>query len=611
MNVRHFLAIVRLRWRMATNQFGKSSTINRVVSTILTVLAALGSLGAFVFAVGWGGLLLSKIEPFDMLFVWDVIVGVFLFSWAIALMVELQRSELLSLKNLLHLPISLAGAFFLNYSSSLISFTVLLLLPAMLGLCTASVMYFGWHSIVVFALLAAFLLMVTGVSYQLRGWLARLMENKRTRGTVIAVTTIVFVLIMQLPQLLSMGVIGPDKSARERLATHNAEFDQLKVRLDAGEIDGDEYSQLAKTSMDEFEAKENAIKAANEESFNNTASMANLALPVGWLPYGASTAARGSIVAPWLCVFGMTAIGCVSLTLSYRSTVRSYTGEHNKMYRPATAKATKSGTRSEMLEKSVPLLTDQQSVITMATLRSLLRAPEAKMALLTPLIFVFIFGSMALTGQMDKVPAIARPWFGVGAIGMSLMGMVQMMLNMFGLDRQGFRAYVLMPAKRRDILLGKNLGILPIAIVLGGGLVLFMGIAGKMHFTHIVASLIQIVIAYFIYFVVSNYTSIVAPIGFAAGTMKPVSMKFSVVALQFIAVLLVPVAMVPAAIALAAEMLANHYSPQFSAVPIYLLITLIQLPLAVLFYRKMLTLQGTHLQEREQAILDVISKVAD
>ena len=69
--------------------------------------------------------------------------------------------------------------------------------------------------------------------------------------------------------------------------------------------------------------------------------------------------------------------------------------------------------------------------------------------------------------------------------------------------------------------------------------------------------------------------------------------------------------MVPAAIALAAEMLANHYSPQFSAVPIYLLITLIQLPLAVLFYRKMLTLQGTHLQEREQAILDVISKVAD
>ena len=57
--------------------------------------------------------------------------------------------------------------------------------------------------------------------------------------------------------------------------------------------------------------------------------------------------------------------------------------------------------------------------------------------------------------------------------------------------------------------------------------------------------------------------------------------------------------------------IANHYAPQFSAVPIYLLITLIQLPLAILFYRKMLTLQGTHLHEREQAILDVISKVAD
>ena len=91
MNVRHFLAIVRLRWQMATNQFRKSSTINRVVSMVLTVLAALGSLGAFVFAVGWGRVLLSKIEPFQMIFVWDAIVGIFLFAWAIALMVELQK----------------------------------------------------------------------------------------------------------------------------------------------------------------------------------------------------------------------------------------------------------------------------------------------------------------------------------------------------------------------------------------------------------------------------------------------------------------------------------------------------------------------------------------
>ena len=611
MNVRHFLAIVRLRWQMTTHQFRKSSTINRIASIVLTVLAVLGSLSAFVFAVGWGGLLLSKIEPFDMLFVWDVIVGIFLFSWAIALMVELQRSELMSLKNLLHLPISLAGAFFLNYTSSLLSFTILLLLPAMLGLCVASVVYFGGHSIVVFALLAAFLLMVTGVSYQLRGWLARLMENKRTRGTVIAVTTIIFVLIMQLPQLVSMRAIETGEGPRQRLATHTAEFEQLKVRLDAGEIDGDEYSQLAQTSMDEFEASEAAISAAEDESFNNTALMANLALPIGWLPYGASAAAQGYILAPWLCVFGMTAVGSASLALSYRSTVRGYTGEHNKLYRPATGKAAKSETRSEMLEKSVPLLTDQQSVITMATLRSLLRAPEAKMALLTPLIFVFIFGSMVATGNLTKLPAIARPWLGVGAIGMSIMGMVQMMLNMFGLDRQGFRAYVLMPAERRDILLGKNLGILPVAIVLSGGLVLFMGIAGKMYFTHIIASLIQILIAYFIYFVVSNYTSIVAPIGFAAGTMKPVSMKVSVVVLQMVAVLLIPIALLPAVVALGAELLVTHDAPQFSAVPIYLLITLAQLPLAILFYRKMLSLQGTHLHEREQTILEVISKVSD
>ena len=47
-----------------------------------------------------------------------------------------------------------------------------------------------------------------------------------------------------------------------------------------------------------------------------------------------------------------------------------------------------------------------------------------------------------------------------------------------------------------------------------------------------------------------------------------------------------------------------------SGVPIYLIVTLIQIPVVLLFYRWMIRLQGRHLWEREQAILEVISKVA-
>lgn len=610
MNFSHFSAIVRMRWQIMRNQFSKSGRTNRIFSVLLLILAALGSLGAFLFSVIGGNFFLAKMEPFYLIYVWDVLTLAFLFVWAIALMTELQRSEMLSLKNLLHLPVSLSGAFLLNYASSFASLTILLLLPAMLGLCFASVWRFGGHSLVVFALLASFLLMVTAVSYQLRGWLARLMENKRKRGTVIAVTTFAFVLIAQVPNLVNMGVMTSRTTISiERGDAHFEQLAKLGEQHKAGEIDGEAYASAVQKLDEEFTQQQQAFREAETTARNRTAALVNAALPIGWLPYGASAAAGGAVVSPWLCVLGMSAIGLVSLALAYRSTLRAYTGDHNKQYRPAARKRAKVFARDSILEKSVPFLTETQSVIAMASLRSIIRAPEAKMALLTPLIFACVFGSMLLTGRIDKLPEVVRPWLGVGALGMSLLGMLQLMLNMFGLDRHGFRAYVLMPAPRRDILLGKNMGIFPLAAALGGLLIIFTGVVGKMEFTHIVATLLQFVVALFVYFTISNFTSIVAPMGMAVGTMKPVSIKVSVFAIQFVALLLVPVAVIPAAFALGAEQFAGAIGGGHG-VPIYLLLTFVELPIALWFYTKMLNLQGRLLQEREQAILDVVSKVA-
>ena len=56
----------------------------------------------------------------------------------------------------------------------------------------------------VFLLLAAFFLMVTALTYQLQGWLASLMSNPRRRRTVVVATTAIFVLIVQLPNLLNL-----------------------------------------------------------------------------------------------------------------------------------------------------------------------------------------------------------------------------------------------------------------------------------------------------------------------------------------------------------------------------------------------------------------------
>jgi len=72
-NSRHLTAIVHMRWQMMRNRFRKSGMTNRIVTLILVVLAVLGSWGSFVFAVGWGRFFLAKMEPFHVIYVWDVL----------------------------------------------------------------------------------------------------------------------------------------------------------------------------------------------------------------------------------------------------------------------------------------------------------------------------------------------------------------------------------------------------------------------------------------------------------------------------------------------------------------------------------------------------------
>ena len=115
-------------------------------------------------------------------------VVAFLFFWMIGLLTELQRAEGLALDKFLHLPVSPAGAFLINYLSSLFSLTLIVFVPAMIGLIArAGRSPMGPAMLLALPLLAAFVLAVTAVTYQFQGWLASLMTNPRRRRTVIVV----------------------------------------------------------------------------------------------------------------------------------------------------------------------------------------------------------------------------------------------------------------------------------------------------------------------------------------------------------------------------------------------------------------------------------------
>src|SRR5262249_53646769 len=134
-----------------------------------------------------------------------------------------------------------------------------------------------------FPVMAGFFLMVTALTYQLRGWLASLMENKRRRRTIVTLLTMIVVLIFQVPNLLNFYRFGGPKRAPSSVA--------------------------------------------RRDTVERTARTANTLIPIGWLPYSAATLLEGRIFPSVLATLGLTLIGSGSLVRCYGTTLRLYTGQ--------------------------------------------------------------------------------------------------------------------------------------------------------------------------------------------------------------------------------------------------------------------------------------------
>lgn len=617
MNWEHLKTILWLRWRMSRNQWRRAGVFNAIVMMFIVVMALVSGGFAFFLGIAGGVFALADAEPDHLMIVWDVIIVVFLFAWLIGLVTELQRSELLSLDKLLHFPISLSGAFALNYTSSLFSLTLAVALPGMLGLSLGLVWNHGPRMLLLFPLLLAFVILVTGVTYQFRGWLATLMQDKRRRRTIIAAFTILIILLFQVPNAINMAFMGSrTRRATERnearAATRIARVEELAKRLNEGEIDAKQHQELL-SNLDEQLNKERKDARAEEAArlYHEAVrylTIANQALPVAWLAYGARQAAAGSVWPGLLCTAGMSLIGVASLWQSYRSTMRFYTGVNTKprRRRRADPEPTATPKLSRFLESRLRGAPEHVSCVAVASFRMLLRAPEAKMALVAPLIMLMIFGSMLLFGPIPEMPTVARPFLAIGALAMSMFGLAQLLINFFGWDRHGFRAYVLMPVARRDILVGKNLAVVPVA---GGAVLLLLvplQIFVPLSFTHFVAVLVQCVPAFLMFCLIGNMTSIMTPLAMAIGSMKPVQPKFIPALIQGFAAMLSPLCLAPGVLALVGETLLAE-TLQITFIPLFLLVSLVECFVVFFLYRFVVKSQGRLLQKRETRILETVT----
>jgi ABC-2 type transport system permease protein len=641
MNWQHFRTLVWLRRRLFRNRMRRAGKLNALITQVLMIVAGFASVAMFFTALCLGVWLLPKASADHVLYIWTGVIVAFLFFWMLGVMTELQRSEVLSIEKLFHFPISPSSAFFINYLSSLVCLSLILFLPAMVGLALASVYALGPWMLVSLPLLIGFLLMVTTLTYQFRGWLATLMVNKRRRRTIMACVTGSIILISQAPNLINLSFQGrrrhePDNAAQQ----YTNDFARLQAELNSQKITAKEFHERLEALSDAQRKKNEQETQALLAQLKRWVSVADLALPPGWLAYGAYRATEHQV---WPGIVGTLLLGVIagaSLRRSYQTTVRFYLGDfrsdqstaeaprlpiplpeapasaESQNTRPAPGVSTTAPLPVGLVGKSLPWVPEQAAATGLATLRSLLRAPEVKMMLLTPIILGVVMMTTRLAGRGNApVPPEIRSVLGLAIVVTVVVSLSQVFQNQFGFDRSAFRTFVLSPAPRRQILLGKNLAMVPIV---AGASVIFLGILEFMfplRPTELLATLVEMLSAFLIVCLVGNQMSILLPSAIRQGSMRSSDTKVLRVLLRFVAMLGLLVAFVPLVLPLGIDYLARQFLLQQFAwvewIPIYLILSLLVALVTLFVYRTVLDYQGELLQRRELRILEAVTTKDD
>jgi len=579
MNWSQLRTIIWLRWRLSRNQWSRGGKMNAILTIIITFIGlGIGFAGCIVGLL-IGTFALSKVSPPIMLVVWDMIIGMFLFFWLAGIVSEIQRSETIDISRLLHLPISLRNVFLINYIASHLTISIILFLPGMLGLSAGLVLGGKGFMVLMFPLVLGIIFMVTAWTYCLRGWLITLMMNKRRRRTIIAGVTFAFILLSQLPYIFSN--IMHDNERHKPKTTESVQSEQ-------------------KTSDESQKHKKITIP--------HGVLVAHKVVPFLWVGNGAMSLATGNAWPAVLGAAGGFLLGGLGLRRAYRSTIRFYQGQTAGRRAKGKPKAKKVSKRQKnLIETQLPWIPEEAAALAMAFFRCLIRAPEVKMMLGTNFIMLLIFGTAIFLRRSSNIGDNLRPFIATGAVVFMSLGLSQLMYNLFGFDRGGFRQLVLLSTPRKQILLGKNLAFLPLVLGLGAILLLFVKVVMGISFIIFIAAFLQLLAAFLIISMVGNLVSILVPYRIAAGSLKPTKSSTKTTILMLISRIFFPMIMVPIFFPPVMGLLWAKVD-WLPAGPMNLLFSAVLLALLALFYRLSLGPLGELLQRREKEILEVVTK---
>ena len=572
--------VLWLRWRLTKNQWARGGQVSAALSLAVVAIVSVVGLAGSLAGVLLGVLRLADEPPQTLLLVWDGLIFAFLFFWIIGVVSNIQRSETIDVGKMLHLPVSLRGLFLINFLASHLTLSIALFLPGMLGLVLGLALGRGVAMLAMVPLILGCLFMVTAWTYCLRGWLVTLMVNPRRRRAVIAIVTFLFILICQLPNL----------------ATHLMARQKRQARPPVAAAPNESQTQQSPT-------------ASERTGRNQWVDTAHQVVPFLWPAQGALCLAQGRIgPALWGSV-GTLLLGSLGLARAYRTTIRFYAGVGTKKRRRQKPRRPRqvSPSAGSLLEMRLPGVPGEAAALALASFRSMMRAPEIKMMLGSNVLILFFLGMMTLFGETKRPDPAFTPLVVTLAVAATYFGLLQLMFNQFGYDRNGFRILVLVPAQRTRILLGKNIALIPFALGIGGTLLLLVKFLVAAPFLIVMAGTLQLFTAFLSVSFLGNLLSILLPYRIAPGSMKPTKTAATVTFLIFLSHMLFPLAMVPLFLVPLLGWLLGRLGWLSPGVTHCLLAGLI-LGVFVLLYRISLPPLGRLLGRREQKILAVVTQ---
>jgi len=358
------------------------------------------------------------------------------------------------------------------------------------------------------------------------------------------------------------------------------------------------------------EDPDDSARRARDKAALRYVLIAHKVVPFLWVGQGALSLGSGN---PWPALLGAAGtfgLGALGLRRAYRSTVRFYRGQ-SVVEKPKPEVNPKTDNRpaivrGNFLARRVPWVSQEASAMALATFRSLARASEVKMSLATGYMIMLIFGGMLLLRGAGSTDAAFRSFFATGAVAVTVFGLSQLMSNLFGFDRDGFRSLVLLPMPREQVLLGKNLAFLPVAAVMGMIMLTVVAAITKVLMFVVLASVLQLISGFLILSIVGCLVSILVPYHIAPGSMKPAKMSTETKVLLIVSRLVLLAAMGPVFVMPWLGLLFSK-AGWLPAGPANLLFSALLLVVAVVGYRWSLAPLGRLLQKRERTLLQVVT----